>query len=161
MGRGDPERATDTLCGVNPSASSTPPAGTTYPGLRLGLPAEGPGSVASWSRRVAALLVDWFASRLVAGLLVGEAVWTRNGIEQLWVFVVFVLETTVLTALAGGSFGQLVFRVSVVRLDGKPVSLLQALVRTVLICLVIPPLVFNADQRGLHDLAAGTVTLRR
>jgi len=26
---------------------------------------------------------------------------------------------------------------------------------------VVPPLVFNRDQRGLHDLAARTVTLRR
>jgi hypothetical protein len=41
------------------------------------------------------------------------------------------------------------------------VNLLQALLRTLLICLVIPPLVFNRDQRGLHDLAVGTVTIRR
>jgi len=41
------------------------------------------------------------------------------------------------------------------------VNLLQALLRTFLIALVIPPLVFNPDQRGLHDLAVGTVTLRR
>jgi uncharacterized RDD family membrane protein YckC len=26
---------------------------------------------------------------------------------------------------------------------------------------VIPPLVFNRDSRGLHDLAAGTVVIRR
>ena len=49
----------------------------------------------------------------------------------------------------------------VVRLDGKPVNLLQALGRTLLICLVVPPLVFNRDNRGLHDLAFGTIALRR
>ena len=64
-------------------------------------------------------------------------------------------------SLLGGSFGQLVMRVVVVRLDSKPVNLLQALGRTALICLVVPPLVFNRDNRGLHDLAFGTVTLRR
>ena len=74
---------------------------------------------------------------------------------------VFLLEATFLTALIGGSFGQLVCRVVVARVDGKPVNLLQALLRTFLICLVIPPLVFNRDSRGLHDLAVGTVTLRR
>ena len=40
-------------------------------------------------------------------------------------------------------------------------NLLQALVRTALICLAVPPLIFNRDQRGLHDLAVGTITLVR
>jgi uncharacterized RDD family membrane protein YckC len=61
----------------------------------------------------------------------------------------------------GGSFGQLLLRIVVVRTDGKPLGLLQALGRTLLICLVVPPLVFNRDNRGLHDMAFGTVTLRR
>jgi uncharacterized RDD family membrane protein YckC len=46
--------------------------------------------------------------------------------------------------------------VRVLRLDGRPVPLLLALVRQLLVCLVIPPLVFRPDGRGLHDLAAGT-----
>ena len=45
------------------------------------------------------------------------------------------------------------------RVDGKPVTLLVALVRTLLICLVVPPVIFNRDHRGLHDLVAGTVTV--
>jgi hypothetical protein len=32
------------------------------------------------------------------------------------------------------------------------------MLRQVLICLVIPPLVFKPDGRGLHDLAVGTQT---
>jgi uncharacterized RDD family membrane protein YckC len=75
--------------------------------------------------------------------------------------LVFLLEATVLTALAGGSFGQLVLRVAVVRLDRTPVTLLVALLRTLLICLVVPPVIYNRDRRGLHDLVAGTVTVRR
>jgi uncharacterized RDD family membrane protein YckC len=59
-------------------------------------------------------------------------------------------------SLAGGSFGQLAVRVRVLRLDGRPVPLLLALARQLLVCLVIPPLVFRPDGRGLHDLAAGT-----
>jgi uncharacterized RDD family membrane protein YckC len=46
-------------------------------------------------------------------------------------------------------------------LDGRPVSLLLALLRTALICLVVPPLVYNPDRRGLHDLLTGTLTVRR
>jgi uncharacterized RDD family membrane protein YckC len=45
--------------------------------------------------------------------------------------------------------------------NGRPVSLLAALLRTALICLVVPPLIYNKDRRGLHDLVLGTVTVRR
>jgi uncharacterized RDD family membrane protein YckC len=109
---------------------------------------------------VLALVVDWFASLLVAAAVLGEEVWGQ-GWEAWAPMGVFLLEAAVLTALVGGSFGQLALRLAVVRLDGKPVNLLQALGRTALICLVIPPLVFNRDNRGLHDLAFGTVAIRR
>ena len=98
---------------------------------------------------------------LTVAAFIGTDVWTGHGASHWAPLGVFVLEATVLTALLGGSFGQLVVRVVVVRLDGKPVSLLHALLRTALISLVIPPLVFNRDQRGLHDLATQTITLRR
>ncbi|HET6699132.1 MAG TPA: RDD family protein [Nocardioidaceae bacterium] len=136
-------------------------AGASYPGERLGLPEQGRGSVAGWGRRVLALGVDWVACLLVVGAFIGVEVWTGSGLAQWGPMLVFLFEATFLTALLGGSFGQLVCRVAVARLDGRPVTLLQALVRTALICLVIPPLVFNRDQRGLHDLAVGTITLQR
>lgn len=98
---------------------------------------------------------------LVVALFIGTQVWTGEGLSQWATLGVFWLEASLFTALVGSSFGQLVLRVAVVRVDGKPVNLLQALVRTALICLVIPPLVFNRDRRGLHDLAVGTLTLRR
>jgi uncharacterized RDD family membrane protein YckC len=132
----------------------------TYPGQRLGIPADGPGSVASWGRRILALAVDWIACLLVAGLIFGGGVWGQ-GWEAWTPMLVFLVETTLLTTLLGGSFGQLVLRIGVARLDGRPVNLLQALGRTALICLVVPPLVFNRDNRGLHDLAFGTIALRR
>lgn len=135
-------------------------SGTAYPGQRLGLPEAGPGAVASWLRRVGAITIDWFASLLVARLVFGAGVWGQDW--QAWTpMLVFLGEATVLTALVGGSFGQLALRVVVARLDGRPVNLLQALGRTALICLVIPPVVFNRDNRGLHDLAFGTVALHR
>ena len=34
------------------------------------------------------------------------------------------------------------------------------MLRTVLICLVIPPLVWDSDGRGLHDRAVNTVVVR-
>jgi uncharacterized RDD family membrane protein YckC len=142
-----------------------PPTASSYPGERLGLPESGPGSVAGWGRRLLALSIDWFASTLAAVGLFGYQWFGATAGEQGLVgaapVLVFLVEATVFTALMGGSFGQLLVRVNVARVDGGSVTVLRALVRTVLICLVIPPLVFNRDQRGLHDLAAGTVTLRR
>jgi uncharacterized RDD family membrane protein YckC len=95
---------------------------------------------------------------LTAAAFIGTDVWTGRGLSQWATMGVFVLEATFLTALLGGSFGQLLLRVVVVRVDGKPVNVLQTLLRTLLICLVIPPLVFKPDGRGLHDLAVGTQT---
>src|SRR5262249_9200751 len=73
----------------------------------------------------------------------------------------FLFESTVLMALVGGSFGQLATRLRVVRTDGsgRPLSVLRALVRQVLVALVIPPLVFRPDGRGLHDMAVGSATV--
>jgi len=139
--------------------------GTAYPGQRLGLPQDGPRSVASWLRRGLALFVDWVASSLVAGAFFGYEWFGETAAQQGWVAVspilVLLVEASVLTALLGGSFGQLALRIVVARLDGRPVHLLQAPGRTARICLVIPPLVFNRDNRGLHDLAFGTIALNR
>jgi uncharacterized RDD family membrane protein YckC len=140
--------------------SQQDPGEQEYPGQRLGLPAEGPRSVAGWGRRVAALFVDWFASLFVANLVASYA-GAGADVERLLPLVVFLVEATLFTALAGGSFGQLALRIAVVRLDGRPLGLLPALLRTLLICLVVPPVVFNRDNRGLHDLAVGTIAVLR
>jgi len=108
-----------------------------------------------------ALAVDWFASSLVVIGVIGPAGWLEDPASGFYVMAVFALESTVLTALAGGSFGKLATRLRVVREDGtgRPVDLLRSLARSVLVCLVVPPLVFKPDGRGLHDLAAGSRTV--
>lgn len=145
--------------------SSTPPAGpsagTSYPGHRLGLPAQGRGAVASWGIRILALFVDWIASMLVAAGFTGGASMSSHGSEAWLPMLVFLVEGSLLTPLLGGSFGQVATRIAVVHLDGRPVSLLAALLRTLLICLVVPPVIYNRDRRGLHDLVTRTVTVRR
>ena len=133
---------------------------SSYPGERLGLPAEGPRSVASWGRRLAALFLDWIPSLLVANLISQAAGLTRDQASFV-PLAVFAIETAFFVAIAGASFGQLAMQLRVARIDGHAVPLLRSLLRSVLVCLVVPPLVFNRDNRGLHDLAAGTVVIRR
>jgi uncharacterized RDD family membrane protein YckC len=110
---------------------------------------------ASWGRRVLALLVDWFACLGVAELLVQADILPGNpfGIYTLGFFV---LESALFTALLGGSFGQLATRLRVVRADGGRLDVARALLRSVMIALVIPPLVFRPDGRGLHDMTVGS-----
>ncbi|WP_374455335.1 RDD family protein [Nocardioides sp.] len=115
---------------------------------------------ATWGRRILALVVDWVTClAVVEGLVaVGLLAGNPNGLGTLGLFV---LESAFFTALAGGSFGKLVARVRVVRQDdpSRPVSLLRAVLRSALVALLVPPLL-TFDGRGLHDLAAGTRTVR-
>lgn len=117
---------------------------------------------ASWGRRVVALFIDWFASTLAVIGFIGFDSWLDDDVANFYVMGVFVLQSAFLMALAGGSFGQLLTGLRVVRWDGvaKPVDLLRAVMRQLLIMLVIPPLVFRPDGRGLHDMAAKTATVR-
>lgn len=115
---------------------------------------------ASWARRILALIVDWFVSTLVVIFLVGGVDnWAGDQEAGFYVLGVFIVESTLFMALSGGSFGQLATRLRVVRvvderLDPRPVPPHLALGRQLLIALVIPPVVFKPDGRGLHDLFA-------
>lgn len=132
--------------------------GTTKTEGSLGLPADGPGSPAGWGRRVGALAVDWalanVASLMIAG---GPSVWDRER-GLIWLpLVCWFVVVWLATALTGASLGQWTMRLRVIRLDRQPIGLWVGLIRTVLIGLVIPPLIFTQERRGLHDLAVGTV----
>jgi len=146
---------------VAPNAIPVGDAGA-YPGQRLGLPAEGRGALASWQQRLTALAVDWLASMVVAIGLFGLGVVNGSGGWRGWmVMAVYFVESTVLCTLAAGSFGQLVTRIAVVRLEAAPLGLLRSAARAALVCVVIPAVVIGADRRGLHDVAVGTVVIRR
>lgn len=137
--------------------SGTPGAGGNgaeqdYRGQRLGLPEHGPGSVAGFGQRFAALLVDWMPCYLAALLF------TTN--PQFSALALFAALTVVSISLTGRSPGHAVMGLRVALLNGRPAGFSAAVIRTVLLCLVIPAVVYNADGRGLHDRAAGTIVLR-
>ncbi|MDP2775249.1 MAG: RDD family protein [Nocardioides sp.] len=117
---------------------------------------------ASWARRILALFVDWTASTLTVVVFIGWNDYSEPGSSaQFFVLVAYVVESAAFTWLLGGSFGKLVTRLRVIPADGRlrPLNPLKALLRQVMIALVIPPLVYRADGRGLHDMVAGTVTV--
>jgi uncharacterized RDD family membrane protein YckC len=66
----------------------------------------------------------------------------------------------VLTALTGSSFGQRIMGIRVISLTRGRLDPARTALRTLLLCLVVPPLIFDRDQRGLHDKAADSVAVR-
>jgi uncharacterized RDD family membrane protein YckC len=137
--------------------------GGFYPGQHLGLPEFGAGSVAGWSRRVGALVIDWLACSIIAIAFFyhPQAGHTAAVFSQprLWTPVVFGAQDFVLTALTGVTIGKRLLGLRVIRLDGRPVGL-WALPRTVLLMLVVPAMIMDRDLRGLQDKAAGTAVVR-
>ncbi|MGY4721350.1 RDD family protein [Naumannella cuiyingiana] len=134
--------------------------GGHWPGAELGLPAEGPGALATWWQRIAALIVDWAACTLLAFGILGPVVINGYGWQRFAVLGLFFVESAVLSLLLGGSFGQLLARIAVVRLDRRPLGW-RAFLRAALVSLGLPALIIGPNRRGLQDLACDTVVVRR
>lgn len=125
---------------------------SVYPGERLGLPETGRHQVARVGRRLGALAVDWFIASVLSWAFVNFDNWATLGI-----FVA--LQIIVIPALCG-SIGHRLFGLRLITLTGRPPGLWRPIVRSVLLGIVIPALVWDSDQRGFHDKIAGTVLIR-
>jgi uncharacterized RDD family membrane protein YckC len=128
-----------------------------YRGQQLGLPEEGPGSIARPGRRLGALAVDWGLCVLIAyGLITdgyGQA--TSN-----WALLLFFLMSVLTVGTIGFTPGKRLFGLRVVTLETGTVNPLRALLRSALLCVAIPALIWDRDGRGLHDRLARTVEIR-
>jgi uncharacterized RDD family membrane protein YckC len=128
-----------------------------YPGERLGLPESGAGSIARAGRRILAICIDWGIALLISNFAFAGDSWAT--------LAVFAIEQILLIGTLGYSIGHRIVGIHVVRLGGGPAGPIPAgpipaVVRTLLLCLVIPAVIFDADQRGLHDKAVNTVLVR-
>lgn len=123
----------------------------SYPGERLGLPREGTGSIGRPGRRIGALFVDYGAAYLISGFF---------GWDPLAILSIFAAIQVVFIPTLQGSPGHRILGLRLVRVDGAWSGLWRPIVRTLLLVVVIPAVIWDADHRGLHDKAAGTVLLR-
>ncbi|MFC7330755.1 RDD family protein [Marinactinospora rubrisoli] len=129
----------------------------SYRGNRLGLPSTGSGSVPGFGRRIAGLLLDWLLCVAATQLLFD----TTPAETANTALLVFALQEVVLISLLGTTVGRGMVGIRISGTGERRLPWFVAvLVRTVLLCLVIPAVVYDRDQRGLHDRAAGTVTQR-
>lgn len=129
-----------------------------YPGKRLGLPETGAGSIARMGRRLLALSIDWLTSNLIVNAFFDF----RYGSTQSGTFtlLIFVIQVSFFTALIGASFGQQILGVGIRAVNGTRLGVIQCVLRTVLLALVIPALIWDRDGRGLHDKLTNAVALR-
>lgn len=125
---------------------------TNWAGKRLGLPESGSGSLAKMGRRLLAISIDWAMAMLVAFAFFKSdnfATLAIFGLVQ-WLFV----------STLGSSPGHRLCGLAVRRLNGGYVGFGSGLVRATLLLLVLPAVIWDADNRGLHDKLAKTVLVR-
>ncbi len=131
-----------------------------YPGQRLGLPRAGPGSLGRFGRRLAGVVVDWLVCSLIAASFFGVTV-GQTGARSFIPLVIFALEYLVLVSTTGSTLGHRLVGLRVRSVTRPVLTPVQVLVRTVLLCLFVPAVIWDRDGRGLHDRAAGTAIVRR
>lgn len=129
-----------------------------YRGEQLGLPEDGPGSIARPGRRLGALAVDWGLCMLIAYGLITEGYDPRT--TGNWALLVFLALSALTVGTVGFTPGKRLFGLRVVTLGTGRVQPLRGLVRSVLLCLAVPALIWDRDGRGLHDRLARTVEVR-
>ena len=107
--------------------------------------------IASLKRRFGALVLDWIMCTLIArffGPLPGSV----------WPSVVLIVEYAFFLGLFGQTPGMWAARIRCVPVGGTGViGVPRAALRGLLLCLVVPALIMDAERRGLHDRAAGSV----
>ena len=105
----------------------------------------------SLGRRLLGLSIDWLMCYAIAFGLLGQTRLT---------LLVFFIETLVLTALGGATAGHRIVRLKVVNFStGVNPTPLQALIRTVLLCLVVTAITYDENGRGIHERLSRTVLL--
>lgn len=130
-----------------------------YPGSDLGLPQQGPGSIARTGPRAVALVLDWALCSLIAGGLLGYRL-GEPGAGSFKPLLVFVVENVLLVGTLGMTIGHRLLGLQVLREDGERAGFLAVLARTILLALVLPAVIWDKDQRGFHDKIARTMIVR-
>jgi uncharacterized RDD family membrane protein YckC len=126
-----------------------------WPGKRLGLPESGPRSIGRFGRRVAAIAIDWAIPYVIVLAFLQP---DPFGFKVLGLFA---LIQVIFLLLLNGSIGHVILGMRVVPVRPGYLGVWRPIVRTILLCLVIPAVIFDKDQRGLHDRWVGTILVRR
>lgn len=128
-----------------------------YRGQQLGLPEEGPGSIARPGRRIGALAVDWALCMVIAYGLVTDGYSQATGN---WALLILLVMSVLTVGTIGSTPGKRLFGLRVASVNGGRLGIPRVVVRGLLVCLAIPALIWDRDGRGLHDRLSGAVQVR-
>ncbi|MFB7451486.1 MULTISPECIES: RDD family protein [unclassified Streptomyces] len=128
-----------------------------YRGEQLGLPEAGPGSIARPGRRLGALAVDWALCMLIAYGLITHG---YNQATGNWALLILFVLSALTVGTVGSTPGKRLFGLRVVSANGGRLGLFRVLIRSLLVCLAIPALIWDRDGRGLHDRLSAAVQVR-
>lgn len=115
------------------------------------------GKRVTLGRRFAALSIDWLACYAIVAAF-GGGLGSMAASSSLAVLGLFFAEVWALSALQGASLGHRLLRIRIVRFsDGGAITPLQALIRTILLCLVVTAITYDNDGRGIHERLSNTI----
>jgi len=144
------------------SSATQAGAASGWPGKRLGLPESGPRSVGRFGRRLIGVAIDWTLALLVSVIVFGYDIGGRTTDANVWLTpAIFIAMQVIVIPFTSGSIGHLIVGLRVVPVRGGWVGVWRPALRTALLSLLVPAVIWDLDQRGLHDKIAGTVLVRR
>ncbi|WP_062385739.1 RDD family protein [Demequina iriomotensis] len=122
-------------------------------------------------RRLGGIAIDWALCLLISSAFFPDPSYVAAGataVERAFLagapfatLAIWALQHLVLVATLGSTIGHRLTGLRVVREDGAPaVGPTKAAIRTGLLALVIPAVVWGPDGRGLHDRLATTRIVR-
>jgi uncharacterized RDD family membrane protein YckC len=116
----------------------------------------------SLGRRFLGLSIDWLMCYAIAlGFFGGNGSFAERAPHaRVPHLVIFFIEVLVLTALGGATAGHRIVGLKVVQFQGggNPTPF-QALIRTVLLCLIVTAITYDERGRGIHERLSGTALI--
>jgi len=116
-------------------------------------------SQVSLGRRFVAISFEWLCSYLISIVFFSGSGTFLERTSQAGVpaLIIFFTEYFLLVTLQGASVGHRVFRMRIVNFeDGGRPTLLQALIRSVLMVIVITAITYDENGRGIHERLSRT-----
>jgi len=116
-------------------------------------------SEVSLGRRFAAITLDWLSSYLIAIVFFsGPGTFLeRSSHAGAPALILFFTQYFLLVALQGASAGHRICRMRIVNFaDGGRPTIIQALIRSVLMVIVITAITYDENGRGIHERLSRT-----
>lgn len=132
-----------------------------YRGEGIGLPSAGPGSLSTTGTRLGAYVVDAIAAGVLAALFTPHGSTVAEKLPGLYSLIPFALDYIVGVLVAGRTLGMFLFGLRLIRVDKtEAIGPRRILLRTLLLLLLVPAIVFDRDGRGLHDRLTDSAVVR-